>query len=79
MSEKPLSLEDWIVAIRPELERQVDEWIVSAPDWDMRMAMLKRRKWLVDKLADITLIANLKRRNAELEERLRPKLVESEP
>jgi hypothetical protein len=75
MPEKPLSLEEWIVAIRPELERQVDEWIVAAPDWDMRNAMLQRRKWLVDKLADITMIENLKRRNAELEERLRPRLV----
>jgi hypothetical protein len=71
-----LSINDFMELIEPELERQVDEKILTEPDAEARMMMLRHRGRILDKVRDVTRIANLQARNAELEDRLRPRLVE---
>ena len=77
MSERALSLDEFLEAIRPEVERNVDEQILAEPDPEGRRLMMKCRSMIVGKMLDLIRIENLKRRLAETEARLRPRLVET--
>jgi hypothetical protein len=70
-----LSVDDFLVLIRPQLEEQVDEFIAAQPVTD-RPAMVRQRKELLGQLMTATRIYNLERRLAEAEARLKPRLVE---
>jgi len=74
--DRPLTLDEFMIAIRPELERQIDEFLLAQTPAD-RALLARHRNRLVDKLADCTKIANLEKRLAEAEARLKPRLVES--
>jgi hypothetical protein len=70
-----LSVDDFLILIRPQLEQQVDEFIAAQPITE-RPAMIRQRKELLGQLITATKIYNLERRLAEIEARLRPRLVE---
>jgi hypothetical protein len=76
MADRALTLDQFMVAIRPEIERQIDEQIAAEPDHDLRQALRKYRSILISKTLDETRIANLERKLSEAEERLKPRLVE---
>jgi hypothetical protein len=70
-----LSVDDFLLLIRPQLEQQVDEFIAAQPITD-RPAMIRQRESLLGQLITATKIANLEYRLRETEARLRPRLVE---
>jgi hypothetical protein len=70
-----LSVDDFLVLIRPQLEQQVDEFIAAQPITE-RPAMIRQRGSLLGQLITATKIANLEYRLRETEARLRPRLVE---
>ena len=72
---RDLSVDDFMILVRPELEHQVDEMIEAQPIAE-RPALLRRRALILDQLATATRIANLELRLAQAEARLRPRLVE---
>jgi hypothetical protein len=63
------------VAIRPQIECQIDAWILSHPPEDWALLMRARER-VVDKALDTARIINLERRLTEAEARLKPRLVE---
>jgi hypothetical protein len=75
LTEQPLSLDEFLAAIQPELEREVDEMILAQPAHARALLMARREQILREYTAAVR-IANLERRNRELEARLRPRLVE---
>jgi hypothetical protein len=70
-----MSVDDFLLLIRPQLEQQVDEFIAAQPIAE-RPAMIRQRGSLLGQLITATKIANLEYRLAETEARLRPRLVE---
>jgi hypothetical protein len=70
-----LTADEFMIAIRPELERQVDEMILSQPPHERRLLM-RHREILIREYARSTELVNLRHRLAEAEARLRPRLVE---
>jgi hypothetical protein len=74
--ERPLTMDEIMDLIEPEFERQVDAMILQQPDIEARMMMMRHRGRILDKMRDVTRIANLQARVGELEDRLRPRLVE---
>jgi hypothetical protein len=70
-----LSVDDFLVLIRPQLEQQIDEFIAAQPIAE-RPAMMRQRESLLGQLITATKIANLEYRLRETEARLRPRLVE---
>jgi hypothetical protein len=64
-----------MVAIRPVLEHQVDTMILAQAELEDRLMLMRHRDRIIDKLADLTAIANLRHRLAQAEERQRPQLV----
>jgi hypothetical protein len=70
-----LSVDDFLVLIRPQLEEQIDEFIAAQPIAE-RPAMMRQRESLLGQLITATKIANLEYRLRETEARLRPRLVE---
>jgi hypothetical protein len=70
-----LSVDDFLILIRPQLEQQVDEFIAAQPITE-RPAMIRQRGSLLGQLITATQIANLEYRLRETEARLRPRLVE---
>jgi hypothetical protein len=76
MTDQALTLDAFMIAIKPEVERQIDERIAAEPDHDLRQALRKYRSVLVSKTLDETRIANLERKLSEAEARLKPRLVE---
>jgi hypothetical protein len=70
-----LTVSEFVELIRPEIERQVDEMILSQPTSE-RPLLLKHRELLIRECSRSTEIANLRHRLAEAEARLRPRLVE---
>jgi hypothetical protein len=70
-----LSVDDFLVLIRPQLEQQIDEFIAAQPITE-RPAMMRQRKELLGQLITATKIANLECRLRETEAKLRPRLVE---
>jgi hypothetical protein len=75
MAEYLMSVDEFVEFIEPELEYQVDQMILSAPDLEMRLAMMKHREKILRECRQATLIANLRHRLGEAEARLRPTLV----
>jgi hypothetical protein len=75
MTEQALTLDKSMDAIKPELEREVDEMILAQPAHARALLMARREQILREYTAAVR-IANLERRNRELEARLRPRLVE---
>jgi FKBP-type peptidyl-prolyl cis-trans isomerase (trigger factor) len=76
MADRALTLDEFVLAIRPAVERQIDERIAAEPDHQLRQALRKYRSILISKTLDETRIANLERKLAETEARLRPRLME---
>jgi hypothetical protein len=70
------SIDESMELLEPELEHQVDQMILSAPDPDTRLAMMANRERILREYRQATLIANLRYRLAEAEARLRPTLVQ---
>jgi hypothetical protein len=62
--------------VRPEVEADLDARIEAEPDPHGRRLLRRYRSVLIDKALDINRVANLEHRNRELEERLRPRLVD---
>jgi FKBP-type peptidyl-prolyl cis-trans isomerase (trigger factor) len=77
MADRALTLDEFMEAIRPEIERQIDEQIAAEPDHELRQALRKYRSILISKTLDETRIANLERKLTEAEARLKPRLVET--
>jgi hypothetical protein len=77
MTESSLSVPEFMAAIRPELERQVDEMILAQPEHEQKL-LRKYRSVLIRQAMLATEAANWRRR-AELAEeqlqRLQPRLV----
>jgi hypothetical protein len=77
MADRALTLDEFMEAIRPEIERDVDEQIAAEPDHEFRQVLVKYRSVLISKALDATRIANLERKLAETEARLKPRLVQT--
>jgi hypothetical protein len=74
MTERPLSHDEFMGLIAPELERHVDEAILSTPP-ETRPALMLRREQILRELTHATEVANLRHRLAQAEARLRPRLM----
>jgi hypothetical protein len=61
-----LSVDDFLVLVRPQLEEQIDEFIAAQPITE-RPAMIRQRGSLLSQLITATRIANLKYRLREAE------------
>jgi hypothetical protein len=72
-----MDIDEFVETIRPEVEADVDRQIAAEPDPDLRRMLARHRGVLIGKALDATRIANLKYRLAEVEARLRPRLVET--
>jgi hypothetical protein len=57
-----LSVDDFLVLIRPQLEEQIDEFIAAQPIAE-RPAMMRQRESLLGQLITATRIANLEYRS----------------
>jgi hypothetical protein len=55
LTEQPLSLDEFLAAIQPELKREVDERILAQPPAD-RQALMRHREQIVDRYVDATRI-----------------------
>jgi hypothetical protein len=76
MSEdRELSVPEIMVAIGPELEHQIDEWIL-AQDAEDRPLLIRNREKILREFVRATELANWRARCELLEQRLRPHLVE---
>jgi hypothetical protein len=75
MIDQALTLDEFMIAIRPEVEADIDRQIAAERDPEGRRLMTRYRSVLIGKALDATRIANLERRLAEAEARLRPRLV----
>ena len=75
MNEQALTLDQFMEAIRPELEREVDEMILVQPA-HARALLMARREQILREYTGAVRIANLEHRNRELEAPLPPRLVE---
>jgi hypothetical protein len=76
MTEQALTLDEFMVVIRPTIEDNIDAQIAAEPDPKGRALLRRYRSILVNKAIDATRIANLERRLVEAEARLKPRLVE---
>jgi hypothetical protein len=76
MTEKALSIDQFMDVIEPQLAQQVDEMILRQPDQDMRLMLMRGREKILREYRNATLIANLRARIAELEARLKPRAVQ---
>ena len=71
-----LSIDQVLELLPSACEILVDAAIAAEPDPHARRLLQRNRARLIDKAVDASAIANLRQRNAELEERLRPRLVD---
>jgi hypothetical protein len=71
------AVNEFVELIRPEVERGVDEQILACDDPVGRRLLMRHRGLIVDKMLDAIRIANLERRLAEAEARLKPRLLEN--
>ena len=69
-----LSVDEFLQAIRPELEYQVDQMICAQPLAD-RLVLMRHREQILERVITMNRIRNLEYRLAEAEARLRPRLV----
>jgi hypothetical protein len=79
MTEQALTLDEFMVAIRPTIEADIDAQIAAEPDPEGRALLRRYRSVLIGKALDANRIANLEHRLAEAEARLKPRLVEENP
>ena len=77
MTEQALTLDEFMIAIRPTVEADVYEQILACDDPVGRRLLMRHRSLIVGKMLDAIRIANLERRLAEAEARLKPRLVEN--
>ena len=70
-----LTVAEFVELIRPTVEADVDAQIAAEPDPEGRRFMTRYRNVLIGKALDGVRSANLERRLAEAEARLRPRLV----
>jgi hypothetical protein len=75
MTDKALTIDQFVAAIEDDLAHEVDQMILRAPDQDIRLILMRNREKILREYRTHTLIANLRARNAELEARLQPRLV----
>jgi hypothetical protein len=73
----PLTIDEFLEAVRPELEYQVDQMICAQPLPD-RLVLMRHREQILERVIIVNKIANLEHRLAEAEARLRPRLVYDE-
>jgi hypothetical protein len=71
------TVDEFVEAIRPEVERDVYEQIMACDDPVGRRLLMRHRSLIVGKMLDAIRIANLERRLAEAEARLKPRLVQT--
>ena len=76
MTEQTLSTDELLELLPSACAILIDDAIAAEPDPQARQVLQRNRGRLIDKATDVSTIANLKARNAELEDRLRPKLVD---
>jgi hypothetical protein len=76
MTDRPLSLDEYMREIRPYLEQQVDAQILAVPELEDRLTLMRYREQILRKYAEVIHRRNLEHRLAEAEARLRPHLVE---
>jgi hypothetical protein len=69
------SVEEYVQAIRPELERDIDEQIAAQTDPEWRAIMKRHRARLIHESMQACRIANYRHRMEHFEARLRPALV----
>jgi hypothetical protein len=71
-------INQYIIDIRPWVEKQVDEQIInSEPDLETKMIFLRNRDRIIHGYLEAVRRKNLEVHLAEAEGRLRPKLVET--
>jgi hypothetical protein len=70
-----MTVDEFMTEIRPELAHQVDTMILAQAELQDRLLLMRHRDRIIDKLTDLTAIANLRYRLAQAEERQRPHLV----
>jgi hypothetical protein len=76
-----MNLEDFMAAIRPTLEADIDAQIEAEPDPEVRALLRRHRSMLVARSLDATRIANLRFKLDAAEDRLarlEPQLVEED-
>src|SRR5687768_14121943 len=73
-----LTVDEFVEAVRPTVERDVDEQIMACDDPVGRRLLMRHRGLIVGKMLDAIRIANLERRLAEAEARLKPRLSRNE-
>ena len=69
--EHVLSVEEFVDLIRPEIERQIDEWLL-AQDPEDRPFLMRARARLIHEAVQATRIVNYKHRLEQAEAKLRP-------
>ena len=72
-----MDIDEFMAAITPEIEADVDAQIAAVPDPEDRRLLMRYRSVIVGKMVDSVKIANLQRKLDEAEARLRPHLVEN--
>jgi hypothetical protein len=70
-------LEAAIAAMHPCFEREVDEQILAEPKLEDRLLLMQHRERIIRAHAEAMRRRSLERHVAELERRLRPRLVET--
>jgi hypothetical protein len=75
VSERALTVDEYLEAIRPEIENDVDTWIMGHPP-EVRRILMRAREELIAKTMIANKIETLERRLAEAEARLKPRLVQ---
>jgi hypothetical protein len=72
-----MDIDEYVEMVRPEVEQDIDARIEAEPDPEFRRTLKRYRSVIISKQLDYIRIKNLRRRLAETEERLRPRLVET--
>jgi hypothetical protein len=72
-----MDIDEYVEMVRPEVEQDIDASIAAEPDPEFQRVLKRYRSVIISKQLDYIKIKNLKRRLAETEERLKPRLVET--
>jgi hypothetical protein len=71
----PLTVDEFMVEIGPELAHQVDAMILAQAELQDRLYLMRHRSQILREYTRVTELRNLRYRLAQAEERLRPHLV----
>ena len=72
-----MDIDEFVAAIRPTVEHDIDAQIAAEPDPEFRRTLKRYRSVIISKQLDVIKIENLRRKLDEAEARLRPHLVEN--